>query len=58
MYSVRWVRSALDQLSALWLSADSAQRERITSATSEVDEQLRRNPEGVGESRGSEELSA
>jgi hypothetical protein len=51
MFSVRWKRSALDELTRLWTAADSAFRKAITGATNEIDHLLARDPEGFGESR-------
>ncbi len=51
MYEVRWVRSALDDLTTLWLEEDSSGREAITAATHAMDQLLRSRPTTAGESR-------
>ena len=51
MYRVRWARTAKDELTALWLQADSATRQAITAATHQIDQALRTNPLNQGESR-------
>jgi hypothetical protein len=51
MFEVRWVQSALDDLTRVWLEADSTQRRMITAATSEIDAHLRETPFQIGESR-------
>jgi hypothetical protein len=33
MFTVRWKRSALNELAALWTQADSAMRQAINAAT-------------------------
>lgn len=55
MFQVRWKRSALDELAALWTQADSAMRLAITRATNRIDQELRGDPENRGESRGTQE---
>jgi len=49
MYTVRWRRTALDQLAALWL--DSNDRAAITAAVDEIDRVLAADPINAGESR-------
>jgi hypothetical protein len=51
VFSVRWVRSALDGLANVWLEADSAERRAITAATLEFDSRLQLEPQSEGESR-------
>ena len=51
MYTVHWSKTALDELTELWLAADSSQRERITSVIESTDRQLSIDPLAVGESR-------
>ena len=46
-FSVVWVRTALDQLSLIWLGASD--RAAISAACARIDEQLSRNPIGAGE---------
>jgi hypothetical protein len=58
MSTVRWVRSALNELAALWIQGDSAMRQAITAAAHRIDQELQRDPENTGESRGGEERVA
>ena len=44
MFTVRWERSALDELTNLWLGANSTMRAAITAATNELDEDLQTDP--------------
>ena len=50
-FSVRWVRSAVNDLTDLWLQATSAERAAITLATTQIDERLQIVPQIQGESR-------
>ena len=52
MYTVRWKRTALDQLTELWL--DAADRKRINAAVDEIDRLLAADPHEAGESRSDE----
>jgi plasmid stabilization system protein ParE len=49
MYTVRWKRLALDQLTALWL--DATDRASMTAAVDEIDRLLAMDPHRAGESR-------
>jgi hypothetical protein len=51
MFRVDWLQTALDQLMTIWMSADSAQRQAITAATHDIDQQLKADPFGPSESR-------
>jgi hypothetical protein len=51
MYRVVWRRSALDEMAALWIDADTTLRESITLAAAEIDSLLADSPNEVGESR-------
>lgn len=51
MFRIEWTQSALDELAALWTKADSSQRQAITSAAHQIDEELQANPYQHGESR-------
>ena len=51
MFRVEWLQLAMDQLSDLWLQADSELRQALAGATDAVDRQLRRDPLNQGESR-------
>jgi hypothetical protein len=42
---------ALNELASAWTRADSAGRQAITTATRALDQSLRVNPQGQGESR-------
>ena len=55
MFTVRWKRSALNELATRWIQADSAMRQAITAATNQIDEELQQDPESKGESRGDAE---
>jgi len=51
MFRVVWLQSALDELARVWAQADSDLRKAITSVSHEIDQRLRNNPNGEGESR-------
>lgn len=51
MYRVEWLRSALNELAAIWTNADSAKRGEITAATQAIDDGLSKDPFDVSESR-------
>lgn len=51
MFRVRWKRSAVNELANLWLHADSAQRQAITSASHAIEQQLQADPNAESESR-------
>jgi hypothetical protein len=51
MYRVEWLQSALDDLAAVWLQADSALRQAITAASNLIDQQLQHDSQNQGESR-------
>jgi len=51
MFRVEWLQSALDELTTIWTGADSTLRQAITSATYEIDRQLRSDPFSHSESR-------
>jgi len=51
MYQVQWLQSALDELALLWVQAESSSQQAITAATHQLDQQLRTDPDNVGESR-------
>ncbi len=50
-YMVIWLPRALNQLTNLWLKSDSQVREAITKAAYQIDQELKANPEEMGESR-------
>ena len=51
MFRVRWEETALNELTSLWLGADSMMRQAITAATHRIDQQLRADPLEHSESR-------
>ena len=51
MFRVEWLQTALNELAAVWLQADSAQRKAITTAAQAIDKLLQRSPQREGESR-------
>ena len=51
MFQVRWKRSALDEVAALWLQADVERRRAVAAAVQEINEQLRASPDVKGEVR-------
>lgn len=51
MFRVDWLQSALDELAALWTTADSNRRAAITAATEAIEQRLKRDASGEGESR-------
>jgi hypothetical protein len=55
MYEVRWRQDALDDLTTIWLQADSATREEITAAAHAIDLALQSDPFQNSESRGENE---
>lgn len=55
MFRVEGLEMAVDDLTALWMSADSEQRQRITSATHLLDQELQTDPYRLGESRGDDQ---
>lgn len=48
-YTVIWLKSAEDDLTAIWLSARD--RNAVSRAAQEIDAVLQRSPDDVGESR-------
>ena len=51
MFRVDWLASALDELTALWTSADSGVRATITAAAHAIEQRLQANAPNEGESR-------
>jgi len=51
MFRLVWLQTALDQLMAIWMQADSALRQAITAATHQIDQKLQSDPHASGESR-------
>ena len=51
MFRIRWKGIAISELADLWNRADSAERNRITRASSRIEYLLRSDPENQGESR-------
>jgi len=51
MLRVEWLQTALDQLAAIWVPADATLRQAITTASHQIDHQLRTAPFEESESR-------
>jgi hypothetical protein len=51
MYTVHGRPPAINELTDIWVDADSAGRQAITPATNEIDQRLARDPHNEGESR-------
>ena len=51
MFSVGWVRSALNDLAGIWNQANSGERAAISDAANRIDSILAANPSDQGESR-------
>ena len=51
MFTVLWGLEALEELTHLWIQADSMLRKAITTASHQIDQQLAHDPENIGESR-------
>lgn len=51
MFQVEWLQSALDELTNLWVQADSTQRQAITAASHVLEQRLTSDPINEGESR-------
>jgi plasmid stabilization system protein ParE len=51
MFTVGWVRSALDDLADIWTQADAGDRAAISAAANRIDRLLSTNPSDQGESR-------
>lgn len=51
MSRVRWESRALNELAALWLQADAAQRQAISADSQSIDQSLRNDPANQVESR-------
>lgn len=51
MYRVDWLQSALDELAAIWTTADSSRRAAVTAATDAIEQRLKLDAANEGESR-------
>ena len=51
MFTIRWRRSALNELATVWTDASSDKRQEITAASQRIDQLLRDDPAQQGESR-------
>jgi hypothetical protein len=51
MFRVDWLQTALDELTNLWMAADSPQRQAITMASPTIEQRLASDPANEGESR-------
>jgi hypothetical protein len=55
MFRVEWLQEALDELTRIWLQADSPLRQAITLASHIIDQELQMDPYRHSESREGEE---
>lgn len=55
MFRVEWIQAALDDLASIWMQADAALRQKITTATQTIDQQLEADPFRQSESREDDE---
>ena len=51
MFQVEWLQTAVDEMTNLWMQADSTQRQAITAASHALEQRLKRDPANEGESR-------
>ena len=51
MFRVEWLESALDELTALWTTADTKTRAAVTAAAHAIEERLLADAPNEGESR-------
>jgi plasmid stabilization system protein ParE len=51
MYRIRWARSALQELAAIWNAGDADSRKAVTAASDAVERRLERDPMSDSESR-------
>jgi hypothetical protein len=51
MFTVLWGLEAMEELTDLWIHADSMLRKAITTASHQIDQRLAHDPEDTGESR-------
>lgn len=51
MFAVRWEDTALNELTTIWMQADSSTRAEITAASNQIDQELQSSPHNLGESR-------
>jgi hypothetical protein len=49
MFRVRWTRTAISQLAAIWVNA--ADQQAVTAASYQIEQLLRRDPANQGEDR-------
>jgi hypothetical protein len=49
--TLAWTETALNELAALWMAANSADRSKITKACAKAEHRLLADPEHQGESR-------
>jgi hypothetical protein len=55
MFRVEWLQEALDELTRIWMQADSRLRQAITAAAHAIDQELQANPYRESESRNGED---
>jgi hypothetical protein len=48
-YAVRWLPAAEQELAALWMATN--RRTAVTQAANQIDQELSKSPESIGESR-------
>ena len=48
MFTVFWHPAAEDELTALWIAADSTTRAEITAMVNRLDKEMKANPTNVG----------
>jgi hypothetical protein len=51
MARVEWLQTAVEELTEVWLKADSSMRRAISLAARQIDDMLSVDPESQGESR-------
>lgn len=51
MFQVEWLQIAQDELTSIWMQADSIQRQAITTASHVLEQRLQSDPANEGESR-------
>jgi hypothetical protein len=54
-FRVEWIQAALDELTTIWMQADSSLRQAITASTHTIDTELQADPFRQSESRDDEE---
>jgi len=52
MFRVEWIQAALDDLTTIWIDADSERRQLINRMSEAIDRELQVDPYRSSESRG------